>query len=218
VDVVSKRLCGKSIDAMQKSMKKNADACDESPAFAKGVGSCSPAQKTKPTNMNLTRKLAVIAVFLTVSIVSSFASTLQWGGQQPTLNWSYGTNWNSGATHPWGAPPGPADLVYFEDIFYPLGTTNLPGAVNNIVDANFQIGTLYYTALTVNFGQQHYDTTLIQSNVTLTVGGYGSAYPTMSVGDIANSGNFFPNNGYTNVTTITGPGTFSLNEPAGLLG
>src|SRR5215471_4809477 len=108
---------------MQKSMKKTTDACDVSSTFAKGVGIFRPAPKTNQTNMNLTRKLAMIAVLLTASIVSSFAA-LQWGGQQSTLNLSFGNNWNSFPSAPWGVPPGPLDVVFFEDQFYPLGTTN----------------------------------------------------------------------------------------------
>src|SRR5262252_1848834 len=104
-------------------MKKTADACDVSCTFAKGVGSFSrPAQKTNQTNMNITRKLAMIAVLLTASIVSSFAA-LQWGGQQSTLNWSFGNNWASFPTPIWGVPPGPGDVVYFEDQFFPAGST-----------------------------------------------------------------------------------------------
>jgi autotransporter-associated beta strand protein len=215
-DAPPTRPCVKTFQPMQKSINKMTDACGESPAFAKGVGTFRPAPKTKPTNMNLTRKLAVIAVFLTASIVSSFAQfTLQWGGLNTNLNWSFGNNWKSYG--PYGVPPGPANLVYFEDAFYPLGTTNVAGAVNNIVDVNFSIGTLNYTATAVNLGQQHYDTTLIQSNVTLTVGGYGSAYPTLSVGDVAGNGSWYTASGLINLTTITGPGTLFLNDTAGLM-
>jgi autotransporter-associated beta strand protein len=197
-------------------MRRFADTRGAFPSRTEDVGICLPAQPTNPKTMNIIRKLAVTAV-LTASIVPSFAA-LQWGGGGSSLNWSDGNNWNNFPNAPWGSPPTSSDTVYFEDFLYPNAPTNVPSAVNNIVDTSRTIGSLNYTALsTPAIGStlpatNHYYTTLIPFGNTLTVGGLNSGAPVLVVGDVPGTHAWITTGSWTNGTTITGPGTLTLSD------
>jgi autotransporter-associated beta strand protein len=163
--------------------------------------------------MNIIQKLAVTAA-LTASVASSLAASIQWSGAA-SQNWSNGNNWTFGfPPSPYGSAPQPSDFLFMEDIFNPGGPTNVVGAVNNIVDSSFTVGSLNYTA---NSNSNHVYTTLIPSGVTLTVGGFGPSTPALCVGDVAGSGAWTTTSGWTNYTTITGPGTLNVSDPNGLI-
>jgi autotransporter-associated beta strand protein len=158
--------------------------------------------------MKMIRKFAVAAV-LAGSLTASLAEQAgTWTGKGPDLNWSTGTNWFG------NTPPNSTKKVYFED-FYESGWTNNLGLVNNVVDSNTQIGTLYYTAFSTKANGGHYYSTLINPGVTLTVGGFfGSSAPTLAVGDIPGTG-FWTASGQTNYTQIRGAGTLLVNDTLG---
>jgi autotransporter-associated beta strand protein len=158
--------------------------------------------------MKMIRKLAVAAV-LAGSLTASLAEQAgTWTGKGPDLNWSTATNWFG------NTPPNSTKKVYFED-FFESGWTNNLGLVNNIVDSNTQIGTLYYTAFSTKANGGHYYTTLINPGVTLTVGGFfGSSATTLAVGDIPGTG-FWTAAGQTNYTQIRGAGTLLVNDVLG---
>jgi autotransporter-associated beta strand protein len=162
--------------------------------------------------MKITQKIAVAALLagsLTASIAQPNGTWTGQGTGSTNLNWSNPNNW-AGVT-----PPGIFDKVYFEDLFF-NGWTNKIGAVNNIVDTNSAVGTLYYSAYSkVNTTNNHYHTTLIPGGVTLTVGGaFGSSAPTMAVGDIPGEAGWVGAS-YTNYSQIQGAGALLVNDTAG---
>src|SRR4030095_8908482 len=114
--------------------------------------------------------------------------------------------------------PTSSSFLYFSDIFYPTAYTNAAGVVNNIVDSSYAAGGLAFTSLSGPTGPaSHHYTTLIPSGVTLTLGGLGSSSPALSVGDIAGPGQWVSSGTFTNYTTVTGPGTLSVNDSATLM-
>jgi autotransporter-associated beta strand protein len=174
--------------------------------------------------MNLIRKLAMAAALMAAATTTSMAYSLEWTAGPLSNNWSDNNNWVWIYGFPsWSvsaAPPGPADVISFEDQLFTIGFnpgwTNVPGAVNNIVDTNTAVGAANYTAVSVT-GANHFYTTLISPGMTLTLGGLGAGNAALVVGDIPG---YLP--GYytgtgTNGTTITGPGTLFVNEPTGLI-
>lgn len=102
--------------------------------------------------------LSIILVVLTITGAAKAQST--WGGGGADQNWSTAANWSAG-----GAPAN--DAVTFPDGAFPV-TTNVQGAVNNIVQGNTQITSLSYAN---NSGSGDYDTTWIPSGITLTISG-----------------------------------------------
>jgi autotransporter-associated beta strand protein len=174
--------------------------------------------------MNLIRKLAMAAVLMAAATATSMAYSLEWSAGPLSNNWSDNNNWVWIYSFPsWSvsaSPPGPFDVVSFEDQLYTIGFnpgwTNIPGAVNNIVDTNSAAGAVNYTAVSVGTNN-HFYTTLINSGMTLTLGGLGAGNSALVVGDIPGyTPGYYTGNG-TNYSTITGPGTLVVNEPNGLI-
>ena len=78
--------------------------------------------------MIMIRKLAV-AASLAATVASSFAA-MQLGGATSDLTWANGNHWYIYPnTFPAGFPPSASDTVYFEDLLYTTGYTNVIGAV-----------------------------------------------------------------------------------------
>src|SRR5262249_8386560 len=131
----------------------------------------------KPNPMNRLLSFATSAV-LAAAVLSLpariSAAVINWtGGSRSSPNWSDPANWGT-------ALPGSHDAVYFGEV---SGYTNIAGAVNNIVDANYGSGSAWYTNVS-QVGGAHFYTTLIPSGVTLTLGGLGSSSPALALGDI----------------------------------
>jgi autotransporter-associated beta strand protein len=173
--------------------------------------------------MNLIHKLALAAVLTAAATTTSMAASFEWSAGGFSQNWSDTNNW-AFVIPPssWTlstSPPGPSDVVNFEDALYvngfPPGWTNVPGAVNNIVDANIAVGGANYMAVSAGT-TNHFYTTLIPSGVTLTLGGLGVVYPALAVGDVPRTGTWYSGTG-TNFSTIKGPGTLSVSDANGLI-
>src|SRR5215472_11968006 len=131
--------------------------------------------------MNIVRKLAVVSLLLLFVNVALAQLPIDWtAGGGTNQNWSQSLNWDSPLT---SFPP-----VYFEDQ-NAAGYTNVQGAVNNIVDTSTNVLEAHYTALlpagTLVAGSlaNHYYTTLIQTNVTLTIGNGGYEHIVLNAGD-----------------------------------
>src|SRR6516162_9304589 len=186
--------------------------------------------------MNIIHKLTMAAVLTAAATTTTMAASLAWVAGGSTMNWSITTNWVAfdqfGNPFPLMNPPGPSDAVSFEDAVYAQGFnpgwTTVPGAVNNIVDANTTIGVLNYTAsaqsLDPTQATNHFYTTLIPAGVTLTVGASSpgnSGFPaSLAVGDVPGSGQWVNITVITSVTpptninysTITGAGTLNVTN------
>ena len=102
-----------------------------------------------------------------------------WTGLGASPLWSDSANWYTGFT------PTAYDAVYFEDVIA-SGYTNVSGAVNNVLDANYSVGALLHTANSSGTNL-HFYTTLIPGGVTLSLGGFGAIFPALSVGDVPGS-------------------------------
>jgi autotransporter-associated beta strand protein len=174
--------------------------------------------------MNLIRKLAMAVVLTAAATTTSMAFPLEWSIGGLSNNWSDNSNWVWIYGFPsWSVsavPPGPSDVVSFEDQLYTIGFnpgwTNLAGAVNNIVDTNSAAGAVNYTAVSTT-GAPHFYTTLINPGVTLTLGGLGTFSPTLAVGDMPGYIQGYYTGSGTNFSTITGPGTLLVNDANGLI-
>lgn len=107
-------------------------------------------------------KILRLPLFLLVVGVAAHLAEAQstWGGGGADPNWSTVGNWSAG-----GVPAN--DAVTFPDGAFPI-TTNLQGAVNNIVQANTLITSLSYNN---NGAANDFDTTQIPAGNTLTVSG-----------------------------------------------
>jgi autotransporter-associated beta strand protein len=135
------------------------------------------------------------------------AQAFYWNAGGTSLNWSDSSNWT----------PGLPDLsapTYFEDLLHP-GYTNAAGLVNNVVDANSALGAAIFTAVATN-GAPHFYTTLINSGITLTLGGLGIAYPALAAGDVPGIQILNSPTG-TNYTTVKGPGALVVNDANGVV-
>lgn len=157
--------------------------------------------KMKRTHCNVSALCALATALLGVA-TTALAAT--WTGGGTDLNWSTGGNWDTATA------PVATDAVIFGNT---SGYTNAAGAVNNILDTDFTIGSLSYSALTNNF-----HTTLIPAGRTLLATGtrsvaIGTGYTstdTLFVGSGAASG--------TNArvyATIRGGGSLVLSNAAG---
>jgi len=130
----------------------------------------------------------------TFSVGMPVTPVIIWSPAGVDTNWSNPNNWNTAAT------PNSGNDVYFID----LGVT-AAGIVDNVVNSNMSIGSLTY-ANTNNF-----HTTLIQSNMTLTVGGDALG---LNAGTGTDPGPASAQFGYTTSNSITGAGgTLSLTNP-----
>jgi autotransporter-associated beta strand protein len=147
--------------------------------------------------------MALVAAALSSAALRLSAADLNWMGG-PSLNWSDSANWDISV-------PGSSDAVHFGDDLY-VGYTNVAGAVNNTVNSSMTVGSIFYTANSSNnaaISAKHFYTTLIPSNIVLTVAG-GVGEPTFLVGN-ATTGTS------TNYTTITGAGSLVVNNPNSLM-
>ena len=130
----------------------------------------------------------------TFSVGAVSTPVIIWSPAGVDTNWSDANNWNTAAT------PNSGNDVYFID----LGATGA-GIVDNVVNSNMSIGSLTY-ANTNNF-----HTTLIQSNVTLTVGGDANG---LVAGTGTDPGPASSQYGYTTSNSITGAGgALSITNP-----
>jgi fibronectin-binding autotransporter adhesin len=170
--------------------------------------------------MNLIRKFVLAAVLTAAATTTSMAIPLEWGNGGLSQNWSDTNNWNyfispTSYFFPWTSPPGPSDVVNFEDQLYSQGFTqgwtNVQGAVNNIVDTNYSIGAANYYAT-----NNHYYTTLIPAGVSLTLGGSGMP-AALAVGDEPGNGFFSTTVSLINYSTITGAGSLIVTNGTKLI-
>jgi len=113
----------------------------------------------KKTILQLRTLITVSTAFASVHLANAQST---WGGGDigNSMAWSDANNWSAG-----GAPAN--DSVTFPDGAYPI-TTNVQGAVNNIVSANTLLTSLTFAN---NGAANDFDTTLIPSGSTLTVSG-----------------------------------------------
>ena len=88
------------------------------------------------------------------------AQTWTGGNLGTDMNWSDAANWSGGA-------PNSSSAVLFPDGAYPI-TTNIQGAVNNIVQSSTTISTLTYAN---NGAGSHFVTTQVPAGSALTVSG-----------------------------------------------
>ena len=105
------------------------------------------------------------------TLIPVTSNAAQWTGAGASDNWIDKTNWSPASV------PTSSTVVYFEDAFYPEGSTNAAGVVNNIVTTNFTISQLFYsaaaTAVLSGVQPSHYHTTQIDGGSTLAVTGSG---------------------------------------------
>src|SRR5579871_392478 len=116
------------------------------------------------TPIKVSRTLMLLLVASALCLNSKGQS---WSGGHigTSQNWSDGLNWVGGAA------PTSGSAVLFPDGAYPV-TTNVQGAVNNIVQSSTTVSSLTYNN---NGTANDFVTTSIQSGNTLTVSGNISA-------------------------------------------
>ena len=164
-------------------------------------------------HMNIIRKIAVVAALAASVGVSTAQLSGTWTGGGASQNWSDGANWYGGVT------PSAVDVLYFEDIFF-TGYTNAAKVINNIVDTNLTVASVNYTSIshgTATVQTNHFYTTAISANKTLTVGGFGPSTPTLVVGDVPGALGWLGSGNWTNYATVTGSGTLFANDSAGMI-
>jgi autotransporter-associated beta strand protein len=158
--------------------------------------------------MNRLHSFATSAVLATAALSlpsRASADQINWSGLSSSgLNWSDVANWDP-------SMPGSHDVAYFGN----LTGTNIAGAVNNVVDANTALGSVWYTAQAQS-GSILFDTTLIPPGITLTLGGLGSSFPALAVGDVPGQPPLASGSA-TNYSTIKGAGSLVLNDSGSLL-
>src|SRR5579859_4894645 len=124
------------------------------------------------------KKLSCISALIFLTLAYQFRAEAQdhWTGTT-SMNWG-DANWDLGA-------PTSATMVYFEDQLF-SGYTNSAGVINNILDANYTIGTLIYNAQGITntfapFLPNHYYTTFIPGSYGLGIAGVDGV-PALRVG------------------------------------
>jgi len=138
--------------------------------------------------------LLLFASMFAVTQLAGAAGTTRWSGAGVDQNWSTVGNWTSSGG---STPPVAGDTVAFGGGAFPL-STNINGAVDNVVDASTTITSLLYTN-TSNIAPNSFHTTQINDGQTLTLNG------ALNVG-VA---------GQTTVAAMTGNGNFTVNNIAG---
>ena len=116
--------------------------------------------KLNPFSMKKTLHTSLVAISAALAAVD-LAHAQTWSGLGADQNWSTGNNWVGNAA------PTSSGAVAFNDGPFPA-TTNVLGAVNNIVQSSLTIGSLTYAN---NGAANDFDTTLIPAGNTLTVAG-----------------------------------------------
>jgi autotransporter-associated beta strand protein len=171
----------------------------------------SPSKPNQSTKTKMKQPIKTFWYLFTLAVLATavnvHAQAFYWNAGGASFNWSDSGNW-------YPTPPDLSQPTYFEDIFH-SGYTNAPGLVNNIVDGNSALGAAIFTALSTN-GAPHFYTTLIPSGKTLTLGGLGTAYPALAVGDVPGISILNSTSG-TNLSTMTGPGTLVATDPTSLV-
>jgi autotransporter-associated beta strand protein len=127
------------------------------------------------------------------------ATALTWTGLSTVTNlWSDTNNWS---------PTQPLTFDYTA-AFGNAGSTNVIGAVNNVVGADYTLTNLVYSAVFNGpTGAFNFDTTLINNGVTLTVKAPNTTF--CLVGNATNQGA-----AASNYTAIVGTGRLVLGDPA----
>src|SRR6266853_3142273 len=135
----------------------------------------------------------ITAFCLLAASVACGAGTTVWVGGGVDQNWSTAGNWTTSGG---STPPAAGDTVVFKGGAYPI-STNVIGAVDNIVDTSTAVSSLVYT----NYGGTvtNFHTTQINANQTLTVNGL------VTVGF----------SGKTVTDNMSGPGNFTVNNTSG---
>jgi autotransporter-associated beta strand protein len=158
-----------------------------------------------------TLKLGLVAL-LAASLTIAEAQQ-QWTAGGSSQNWSDPANWSGSIT------PGPGEILYFEDLLYQTGYTNLPGAVNNVVSTNTTVAAINYTASSTSpAANNHFYTTLIPGGVTLTLSGL--ANPTagaLVAGDVPGAFSWLGSGSATNFSSITGAGALQVDDCLSLI-
>ncbi len=113
-----------------------------------------------PLAMKKTLHTSLVAIAAALAAVD-LAHAQSWSGLGSDQNWSTGNNWVGNAA------PTSSGAVAFNDGPFPA-TTNVLGAVNNIVQPSQTIGSLTYAN---NGAVNDFETTLIPAGNTLTVAG-----------------------------------------------
>src|ERR1035441_6015800 len=109
-----------------------------------------------PNLTNLALMFLLLAALAVPALKADAQVTNTWTGTSTVTNlWSDSNNWSLLQL------PGAGDSVVFTNA---IGSTNVQGAVNNVMDTNWTINSLCYAALSNNF-----QTTLIKTGQTLTV-------------------------------------------------
>jgi hypothetical protein len=148
---------------------------------------------------------------LTVNGAQAAPGTLFWTGTGSDTNWSTVLNWTNPAVAGNG-PPGISNNVIFG---------NTGSGTTNVVDASTSINALWYQLLPASGGTIS-QTTLIASNVTLTVAGVtnvsGSSFVTGNYSLLVGTNNSANGNGSSVTATITGSaGTLNLTNSTGIV-
>jgi fibronectin-binding autotransporter adhesin len=114
-----------------------------------------------PNLTNLALMFLLLAALAVPALKADAQVTNTWTGTSTVTNlWSDSNNWSLLQL------PGAGDSVVFTNA---IGSTNVQGAVNNVMDTNWTINSLCYAALSNNF-----QTTLIKPGQTLTVNSPGT--------------------------------------------
>src|ERR1017187_4907033 len=158
---------------------------------------------TKNSNMKARKSRNLVIMFLVVAGVFAGhvfnATALTWTGLSTVTNlWSDTNNW---------LPTQPLTFDYTA-AFGNAGSTNVIGAVNNVVGTDYTLTNLVYSAVFNGpTGAFNFDTTLINDGVTLTVKAPNTTF--CLVGNATNQGA-----AASNYTAIVGMGRLVLGDPA----
>src|SRR5258708_4330761 len=124
----------------------------------------------REVTMNTSNRTVSVCLF---SIIMAFclfaggvawaAGTTVWVGGGVDQNWSTPGNWTTSGG---STPPAAGDTVVFKGGAFPI-STNVLGAVDNIVDASTSVASLVFT--NYGGGVTNFHTTQINLNQTLTV-------------------------------------------------
>lgn len=151
-----------------------------------------------PKSTKLALTCFLLAGTLGVSLFNANAAALTWTGLSGTTNgWSDTNNWSPAQL------PANGDTLAFGD----GGSTNVIGALNNTVDADYTLTRLTYSALFTNLVTTNFHGTAISQGTTLTVNSANSSF--FYVGTGLDDGK-----DSTNFTTIVGSGRLVLGNPA----
>lgn len=152
--------------------------------------------------LNRTFRLLTLTFLATMALQLVRAQTWTGANIGTDMNWSDGGNWTGGA-------PSSGSAVIFPDGAFPV-TTNVQGAVNNIVDSSLTISTLAYNN---NGAASDYVTTEIPTGNTLTVSGNVTAGPgaVATVASVVGGGSLVAGNGTSTLQVQSTSGTAVLN-------